>query len=63
MEHASPTRAVLCSRCGETVLEVGWNPFGLDGESDACPGCDAYGVFQVDADEDGVRVIFQAEVH
>lgn len=57
------TRAVLCSRCGETVRELVYEtlPQYFDGTEDTCPGCDAEGVIQVDADEDGVRVVFQAE--
>jgi len=58
------TRAVLCSHCGETVREISRGPggyAGLDGCDDTCPRCDTYGVYQVEADDDGVRVTFQAE--
>jgi hypothetical protein len=61
------TRAVHCSSCGETVREMTSAYLSayteLDGQDDTCPECDAYGVFQFDADEDGVRVTFQAEEH
>jgi hypothetical protein len=58
------THIAICSRCGEIVREIPsefFNRMQLDGSDDTCPECYAEGVIQVDADDDGIRVSFQAD--